>query len=368
MKATFVPATAGILVLGALAGPARAQDEVTYLDPATQKETVVRGAIESESPARLTVRPPAGGEARAVPARDVLDVVYGIPLLLRQEYRTARAAEVRAERSGRAEEQRRDRAAALKGYRELLPRLTDDRARRHVRFRVAALLAETAEGDVRRSAEAKAALSQFLKEYPRSWQVLACADLLAGLQTVDGDWKAARQTYRGVLASPDLPADARRELELREAETLVQGKEFTEAEKKMRALAAGLPEDSAQAVAIQVALAECQAAAGKGEEAARGLEQLIPRIPDPALRARAYNTLGDCHRAAGRPRDALWDYLWVDVIYHQDRREHARALYHLARLFAEFKDEGRAREYRKKLDTDPQFAGLEYQRRSLSGR
>jgi hypothetical protein len=49
------------------------------------------------------------------------------------------------------------------------------------------------------------------------------------------------------------------------------------------------------------------------------------------------------------------------VIYHQNRQEHARALYHIAKLFQDLKDEKRAKEYRAKLEA-PKFAGLEYQK------
>ena len=74
-----------------------------------------------------------------------------------------------------------------------------------------------------------------------------------------------------------------------------------------------------------------------------------------------YNTLGFCHAQAKRSKDAVWDYLWVDVIYDQNRQEHARALYHLAKLFAERKDDKKAQQFKVKL-LDKQFAGIEYQK------
>jgi hypothetical protein len=67
------------------------------------------------------------------------------------------------------------------------------------------------------------------------------------------------------------------------------------------------------------------------------------------LKALAYNALGDCYRLNNRPREALWPYLWVDVIYHQDRQEHLKAMADLAKLFAEQGDTARAKEYRDKL-------------------
>ena len=53
---------------------------------------------------------------------------------------------------------------------------------------------------------------------------------------------------------------------------------------------------------------------------------------------------------------AFWEYLRVDVLYNTDRYEHARALFHLSRLFREVKKDGdRADQYlatlKDKLDT-----------------
>ena len=41
--------------------------------------------------------------------------------------------------------------------------------------------------------------------------------------------------------------------------------------------------------------------------------------------ASAYNTLGDCLRAAGRPKDALIAYLHTDVLFAKDKEQHPRA-------------------------------------------
>ena len=51
----------------------------------------------------------------------------------------------------------------------------------------------------------------------------------------------------------------------------------------------------------------------------------------------------------GRNQEALWPYLWVDVIYHQDKQEHIKAMEQLARLFEEQGDKTRAKQYRERL-------------------
>ena len=53
--------------------------------------------------------------------------------------------------------------------------------------------------------------------------------------------------------------------------------------------------------------------------------QAAPAEDVPA-QAAAYNTLGDCLRAANRPKDALLAYLHTDLLYSKDKEEHPRAL------------------------------------------
>ena len=54
---------------------------------------------------------------------------------------------------------------------------------------------------------------------------------------------------------------------------------------------------------------------------------------DAETLAPAYNTLGDCLRAAGNPRDALFAYLHTDILYPSQADEHARALAAIAQLW-----------------------------------
>ena len=63
----------------------------------------------------------------------------------------------------------------------------------------------------------------------------------------------------------------------------------------------------------------------------------------------AYNALGDCLRAANRPKDALLAYLHTDLLYSKDRQEHPRALFQIEKLFRLLKQDGRANEYAQRL-------------------
>ena len=67
-------------------------------------------------------------------------------------------------------------------------------------------------------------------------------------------------------------------------------------------------------------------------------------------KATAHNLIGDCLRLdPKRNKDALFNYLWVDVVYNHDPVENAKAQRNLVELFREMKDETRAKIYQDKL-------------------
>ena len=81
------------------------------------------------------------------------------------------------------------------------------------------------------------------------------------------------------------------------------------------------------------------------------LHEVIQGNPpeDAAAQAPAYNTLGDCLRAANRPKDALFAYLHTDLLYSKDKEEHPRALHQIAELYRQLKQDGRADEFAQRL-------------------
>ena len=138
-------------------------------------------------------------------------------------------------------------------------------------------------------------------------------------------------------------------LELGLARVSFMHKKFADAQKKLQGLMRGFSTDGPQTIRVKIYLAKCQGGSGKLQEAVTELEALIAGTSDKDLLSLAYNALGDCYRSNGRNKEALWPYLWVDVIYHHDRDEHRKAMEQLARLFEELGDRTRARQYRERL-------------------
>ena len=74
-------------------------------------------------------------------------------------------------------------------------------------------------------------------------------------------------------------------------------------------------------------LVQCKVAQKKTDGAETLLKDAILQSSstETALRAVAYNALGDYYREKGQKDDAFWAYLRVDTLYNGDVNEHAKA-------------------------------------------
>jgi len=350
-----------VALVGLAAGPAVGADAtVHYYEAGTKRPLTIDGKITSESAAGITIKP-AIGAAREIPAADIVDVDYEMAGA-KLDYRKAVLSEKSAEAATKAGERKKAVEMALKTYQGVLDQLTDEKVKQHVRFRIAQLTARQAEDDPGEVKTAIGLLKAFKKENPDSWQVTACTRLLAGLQIANQDYEGAQKTYEELAATPGIAAAVKQDSDLKVAQVMVKAKKYGAARQKLQDLAKAVPADDPQAVRLQISLAQCQAAEGDLAQARKALEELIARPMSRELKAQAYNALGDCYYAKKKWKDALWNYLYVDVVYHQDREEHAKALYYLSKVFKELGDDKKASEYRDRLEKDKQFAGLEYQK------
>jgi tetratricopeptide (TPR) repeat protein len=348
----IVPAIICCCALGLGRAPAvRAQSDVTFYDRTTKKEMRATGDIQSEAPNKIVIKPNTGA-AREIAAADIVDVVYEVPPRSKLDYTAARGDERKID-TVKEEERKKTIDEAVRSYQKLLRDLTGEKARpaaRHLEYKIARLLGRAAEDQDDQVDPAIEALQKFRKEHPDSWQISSCARLLARLLLdKKKDFEGARKVYADLAATPSLARETKQECDLLMARCLIRGKKVAEAAKLLQDVLKTVPSDDSQATRVRVYLAECLGNSGKLDDAVKQLEELIAKTPDNDLKALAYNTLGDCYRENNRPKDALWAYLFVDVVYHQDKREHARAVEQLARLFAELGDKERAEQYRERM-------------------
>jgi lipopolysaccharide biosynthesis regulator YciM len=216
-------------------------------------------------------------------------------------------------------------------------------------YKIGRAMARLAEDDPSQRPAAIDALQAFRKKHPDSWQLINATKILVGLLTAADNHAAAARALDELAATKNIPKETRQWAELEAAQALVRAKQLTEAKMRMDAVLKTLKPDDPQVVRVQLYLTSIMTANGQADEAVKILEGLLNKVSDPTLKAAAYNALGDCYQASKKPKEALWQYLWVDVIYNQDKTEHVKALQNIARLFDDFKDEARAKQYRDKL-------------------
>lgn len=342
----------GVLCLLLPGSVVRAQDKVLYRDRVNKKDVEASGTVVNETAARISLKGATGGGNKEIPALDVLDVAYEVPGAVRLDYGRARIEEKKLESAAKEEERKKALADLIKGYQDLVPKLAGDRskfAQRQCQFKAAQLRARLADEDPSQLPGAIDALLAFKKDHPDSWQITACTRLLGRLLTDKGDIDAAQKVYQDLAATPGLARESKQECDLLISQALIAGKKYAEAQQRLVQLQRAVAPDDPTATRVQLYLAECIAGAGDLTRAVPQIEGIIAKTPDPDLKAAAYNALGDSYRMNGRAKDALWAYLWVDVLYHQDRQEHIRAMIQLAKLFDELGDGARAKQYRDKL-------------------
>jgi len=90
-----------------------------------------------------------------------------------------------------------------------------------------------------------------------------------------------------------------------------------------------------QKMAATLGKARCMAAGGKGDEAIKMVQDIIAKASpeETELLARAYNTLGNALKTAGKTKEAILAFLHVDVLYFSIPDAHAEALANLAELW-----------------------------------
>jgi hypothetical protein len=324
-------------------------DTVVYRDRGSKdgKPKTVGGTITSDTVAGLTVKPVTGAEV-VIPAGDVIELTFDLSGALNLPYNTA------------LKEEKKSPADGIREFTALLPKLDPKSpAFRHVQFRVAMLEAQVVEdgaggdeGYKVRLGKAVTALKKFKTDFPNCWQLTVCVKTLANLQLDGGDTKAALATMEELAANAGLSKETKEEIELQVIDLLLRAKDYRAADARVGKLLASLPAGSPGKSRLEVIQVGCTALVdgSKLPDAVAKLQAIIedPKR-EPYLKALAHNVLGDCLLANGQKREALWSYLWVDVVYNQDRQEHVKALDRLVRLFAELKDDARAKYYEEKL-------------------
>lgn len=326
-----------LVVVGLAANSARA-DEVVLVAGSTVKGAVggrVRGQVQTEGPTEVVVQ--LGQTQTRVPIDQIASIRYdGQPasMALAESCegggQLAEAADLYKKAAGEA---------AARPF-----------VQRTAQFKQAEIVAGLALADPGRAAEATGLLEAFVRAVPAGRQTAVALDLLARLQLQKGDFDHLDRTIADLAK---LPGGALRS-DLLKARASARRNDHAAAVAGLDQLIKAAPAGSPLSREAHLARAEGLAALKKTAEAEAEVLAVIKSLPaeDFAAQSIAYNTLGDCYRVAGRPKDALFAYLHTDVLYAKDREQHPRALAQISRLWRELKRDDRADEAWQRLQKD----------------
>jgi len=332
-RAPALKLVAALLALG-WCGTARG-DDVTLISGTSFKQAIggrVRGQVEKESPSEVVVK--LGATTTSVPTDQVQSIRYD------GQSANFQLAEAR-ESSGQLSESADlfKKAAAESAGKPF--------AQQSALAREAEVLTELAMVEPDRLKEARDKLTKFLQTYPASRHLAVARACQVRLQLHAGDFAGALAT---VAELAKLPRGDERAAVLRTKILAKQGK-HNEAIAQLDKLIASYPKGTERQRAAMLAKAESLAGNKQFKEAETLVREVIQGSPpeDAAAQAPAYNTLGDCLRAANRPKDALFAYLHTDLLYSKDKEEHPRALHQIVELYRLLKQDGRADEFAQRL-------------------
>lgn len=247
----------------------------------------------------------------------------------------------------------RDPAKAQGTYADLLKKAgasAPEKTKRYLTFREAVWAGKAADaktGDEFKAEAPKAAekLAGFARANKTSWEVWPTARAAARLYAELGDHARAAALLGELATVAELPRDLRHEARLAEAGALIRAKQGPAAEGLLDQLEKD--RDFPATGPARDRLAVLRAAAKAGDAAK--LEEAVAGVKDPTAKAVGANFLGDAHLAAGKPRDAMWAYLWADVVFNQDRAEQVYAVGRLVGVFETLGDKERAEQFRDRL-------------------
>jgi tetratricopeptide (TPR) repeat protein len=340
------------------------------------RDKPLEGTIKSEDAKAVVVTPLKKKVDETIPSVEIVDIIYESvsPTSLSLKggaYRAAKDAEKEADTEDAAK-QKAALAVALTNYTKTLKEMKRDTqaqkyAARHLEFKVALLSLKVAT-DLTSTDRAVTKLQAFKTSFPTSWQINQVMPLIAQTQMDSKDWAEAAKTFQEMSEMDAFAADVRREAELMVVTVAVRAKDLDLANKRLDALAKKAGKDPVFVSRIEMARAEVMIGGNKIKEAIPLLQGVIKSNNDKQTKALAHNALGECYYKAERYNEALWEFLWVDAVFNQDRNQHAKALFYLWKTFEKLNNAERAQECRETLITERQFIGSEYQREALKAK
>lgn len=342
------------------------------------REKAIEGTVKFEDAKSIVVVHTVDKKKveESFPALDVVDIVHDAisPAELTTKGFPCRIAR-EAEKDAESDDPAKRKAAltlAVTNYNVTLGKMKRDtnaqkNAARQIEFKVAVLMVRQATDQGSGADKAIAKLQDFKTKFADSWQIHQVMPMIAQIQMDASDFKEAAKTFQEMADMPTLPADVRRDAELRVVEVMVRANDIAGANSKLDALEKKAAGSASFSSRVKLARADVLIGQKQFDKAIPFLQEVVKTNTDKQIKAIAHNTLGECLFKAQKYNEALWEFLWVDAVFNQDRQQHAKALYYLWKTFEQLNNNERAQECLQALE-DRQFNGTEFQREAKKGK
>jgi len=304
-----------------LVTPLQAADQVTR----RSDRATFRGELTAMTTTALTMKL-ANGESQEIPVSDIFGIRFDMePPTLTQGQSN--------ERSGSLD-------SALEKYKQVQAEYAGDDKRLvvDVKFLIARTMVKSALANPAMAAEAQKAISAFRTENKNNFRYLEATLLEAQLLSLDTARAAAAETLlKEVQAAPVKGFQLQAGVQL--GRVLLSGNNADGARAAFEQVIAQSAGDAGATAAMfdgMLGKAQCQQKQGQIDEAIASLNEVISKASESETQtlAAAWILKGDCLRTKNLPKDALWAYLHVDVLYPSEPAAHAEALFRLAALWA----------------------------------
>lgn len=300
------------------------------------------GKIEEITPKGIRLVPPKG-DAISIDADDIREILWeGEPPLLRNSRNLDLAGKD---------------SIAVEGYRKLLKELTPEQNnfREEAEFGIGRCLARSAESSPQSSQDAITQLNTFVADYPKSRHFYEAILMIAELHRTGDRESDAVKNY--LLLKDSKVGAYPLQGELGIAHFALKKLDYDRANQAFQAVLdsplKGAMIDrrrqEARAGLIQIRVAEQQP-----DRALQLANELVDDSPynDSNAMAKAYLLRGNVYSGLGKNKEALFDYLHVDLLYPQEREQHAEALFRLSSLWNILRHPERATEAKDRLIAD----------------
>jgi hypothetical protein len=332
-----------------------APDEVVYRDPETGKIETVR-AVTKESTSGISYT--EGKASKSIAAKDILRVDYGVlPGISDSERFLARSKELDPQ-------SRKDTHDFYTGLLKKAGPSADEKTRRVLSFREAVWAAKVADelpmDDFTKEAPGVVTkLEQVVNLSKQSWESWPATEMVSRIYTELGQHDKAANTWAKMAATTGLPAPLKLEAQLAEVTAKIRGGGGLGAEALVGQIASDPAVPATGAIPDRITILKVASKLSMPRDAndpvqippdlIAKLEGAIAQVKDPVAKAVGYNFLGDARRLSGNSREAIWSYLWVDVVFDANPTEHLYALHRIIDLFEQSNDPERVDQFQTKL-------------------